>query len=688
MRTSLVLVLAALAAAPVAAQYPTTPPPAGPVTPARFPPFQEVLLPNGIRIVLVENHSQPVLSLTLTMPAGSVYDPPGKEGLASLVAQLLTKGAGNRSADDIAATIEGVGGTLNAGAGRDFLTIDADVLSPQAELAFELVADAVMRPTFPQSELELIQTQTLSALQLELSQPDALASRFFARYVYGRHPYARRPSEASTRAITRDDLVQYQRRRLRPGGALLVLAGDITLARARSLASGAFRGWTGRAPAAPAFPAPPTRTSPEIMLVNRPGSAQSNIVIGNPTFGPADPRFYAATVANQILGGGGDSRLFMVLREQKGWTYGAYSGLDRPKGMGNFQASAEVRTEVTDSALREMLSQITALGYTPLPDSDLAKAKGALVGSFPLTIETANQVAGAVTQARLLGLPANYLQTYRTRLAGVTAAEVRAASRGLMHTRNPLIIVVGDAARIYESLKPIAPVRLLTVDGDSLDPARLTAQADGLDLDLSRLVAVKDSYAVMVQGNPMGWQRNELEKTGDGFTWKEETSVGAFVQQSTVVELGADATVRSVRQQGKTQGKDTHINVTYAEGRVKGEALVPGTPEFKTLAIDTTLTPGTVDDNSIQALLPALRWSPDASWTIPVFSAGQNAVITMTLAVKGVETVTVPAGSFETYRAEMTGGPATVNFFVSTAAPHRLVKVSLVGVPLEFQLAR
>jgi hypothetical protein len=258
----------------------------------------------------------------------------------------------------------------------------------------------------------------------------------------------------------------------------------------------------------------------------------------------------------------------------------------------------------------------------------------------------------------------------------------------MMHTRNPLIIVVGDAARIYPGLSAIAPVRLLSAEGDSLDPARLTAQPGGLELDLARLVPVKDSFSVMVQGNPMGWQRTELARSPAGFTWKEETRIGTFVEQTTTVELGSEAMVRSVAQQGKTQGKDTHINIAYADGRVRGEALVAAQPAFKTLAIDTAIAAGTLDDNSIQALLPALHWSPDASWTIPVFAAGQNAIVTMHLAVKGTETVQVPAGSFETYRAEMTGGPATVNFFVTTAAPHRLVKVTLVGVPLEFQLAK
>ncbi|MEO8200607.1 MAG: insulinase family protein [Gemmatimonadota bacterium] len=684
------LLLAAMAGVPslCVAQYPTSPPAAAPVGPAKFPPFQQAVLTNGMRLVVVENHAQPVLSISLTLPAGAAYDPTGKEGLANMAAQLLTKGAGDRSAEQISAAIEGVGGSLNAGAGNDFLTISADVLSPQAELAFDLLADVAVRPTFPDRELELIKTQTLSALQLEMAQPDAVASRFFARYVYGTHPYARRPTQASTQAISREDILAFQRRRLRPGGSLLVMAGDITLARARALANKSFRGWTGRAPAATVFPVPPKRTSAEIILVHRPGSAQSNIVVGNTTFGPANPQYYAARVANQILGGGADSRLFLVLREQKGWTYGAYSGLERPRGVGTFQATAEVRTEVTDSALTELLRQMTNLGYTPLPDSELAGAKGALVGSFPLTIETANQVAGAVAQSILLGLPPDYLQNYRTRLAAVTAADVRTAARTAMPPRTPLIVVVGDGSRIYEKLTAIAPVRILSLEGAPIEPASLAVKASALDLDLSQVVPTRDSFVVMVQGNPLGFQRTEIRKVEGGFEFKEETQIASFMQQSTTVRLTENATVTSVEQAGKSQGRDTRINITYADGRVKGDAVVPGRPEFTHLVIDTTVVAGTLDDNSVQAILPALRWTRDAAWTMLVFSAGQNATQTMTMSVKGVETVQVPAGSFEVYRAEMTGGPAVINFMVTTALPHRLVKVSLVGVPLEFQLAR
>ncbi len=688
MKTLLLALALGSLARPAAAQFPTDPPPAGPVTPARFPPFQETVLPNGLRIVLVESHAQPVLSMTLAFPAGSVHDPAGKEGLSSMVAELLTRGAGDRTAEEMAAAIEGVGGSLNAGAGRDFLMVSADVLAPQAALAVSLLADAVLRPRFAEEELELARTRSLSSLQLELSQPGTVASRFFARRVYGRHPYGRQVSEASLKALTREDLAEFQRRRLRPAGALLVIAGDITMAQVRRLVTASLAGWTGRAPIAAAFPAPPARTATEIFLVHRPGAAQSNIITGNTTFTPTDPRRFAAEVANQVLGGGADSRLFLTLREQRGWTYGAFSTLDRPKGLGTFQAAADVRAEVTDSTLREMLAQITRLGYTPLPDSELAAAKGALVGRFPLTIETANQVAGAVALAKLLGLPANYLQTYRTRIAAVSRADARAAARAVFQSRTPLVVVVGDATRIYESLQAIGPVRIFSVSGDSLDPAALLAPAGGLAVDLSKLVPARDSFAVLVQGNSMGYQRNETRVVDGGFLLTEETSIGGFMQQSTTVRLGPDGNVEDVTQSGTMQGKPTRISLQYAGGRVKGEAVVAGQPEFRTVTIDTVVAAGTLDDNSITGLLPALAWAADAEWTMNVFSAGQNAVTTMALVVKGVDTVQVPAGSFETYRAEMTGGPATVNFFVTTAAPHRLVKISLAGVPLEFHLAR
>ncbi|HXO86384.1 MAG TPA: pitrilysin family protein, partial [Gemmatimonadales bacterium] len=214
-----------LAAGVLAAQepFPTSPPTAAPLRPVQFPPFREVALPNGITLLLVENHEQPTLSVSVSFRAGSAFDPAGKEGVAALVAELLTKGTPTRTAEQIAAAIEGVGGNLAAGAGDDFLTVSTDVLSDHAELAFTLLADVTRRPTFPASEVELARTRFLSSLEVELSQPNSIAGRAFQKEIYGSHPYGRNTSAAAYRAITGDDIAAFARRRIRPTGALLVV---------------------------------------------------------------------------------------------------------------------------------------------------------------------------------------------------------------------------------------------------------------------------------------------------------------------------------------------------------------------------------------------------------------------------------------------------------------------------------
>src|SRR5881397_2637589 len=186
--------------------FPTRPPAPARLRPVQFPPFREIALPNGMTLLLVENHEQPTLSLSLNFRAGSAYDPHGKEGVAAFVAELLTKGTPTRDAEQIAAAIEGVGGSIGASAGDDFLTASADVLSDHADLAFSVLGDVTRRATFPDQELELARTRYLSALEVELSQPQNVAARAFQKEIYGRHPYGRNTSAAAFKVITRNDV--------------------------------------------------------------------------------------------------------------------------------------------------------------------------------------------------------------------------------------------------------------------------------------------------------------------------------------------------------------------------------------------------------------------------------------------------------------------------------------------------
>jgi zinc protease len=669
--------------------FPTRPPTPSPLTPAHFPPFNESTLPNGMRLVVIENHEQPSVSASLSFRAGSAYDLPGKEGLSALVAELLTKGTPTRTAEQIAAEIEGVGGSVSASSNEDFLTLSTDVLSDHADLAFELLGDVSRRSTFPADELELARTRYLSALDLELSQPEAVADRAFKKEVYGRHPYARSTSAEAYKAITRPDVAGFAGRRLRPSGALLVIAGDITPANARALATKAFGTWRGAPAATPVPPAVPAKRSTDILLVHRPGSVQANIVVGNPTFLPTDTGYYAARIATQVLGGGADARLFLILRERKSWTYGSYASLRRMRGMGHWEATFEGRTAVTDSALTELLHQIDRIRTEAIPDTELAAAKGFLVGSFPLTIETPRQVAQVVTTARLLGLAPDYLQRYRERLAGVSASRARAAAQRVYRRSAFTIVVVGDAKELYPKLKAIAPVRMVDIGGTPMELSQLNPIGGPVAYDRTQIVARSDSFQALVQGNAFGSQTATVAVSPDSITFTESTTLGTFVQQRTTLVLNADLTMRRSDQSGKIQNQPAEAHLTYAGGRVKGTSVSPqpgGTP--KSLTIDTTVAPGTIDDNALSLLLPALPLEQGKSFNLNVFSSGEGVTKVVTVKVAGVETVSVPAGALPAYRLELSGMQLPVVMHVSQQSPRRVIRVAPTGAPIVFELVK
>jgi len=671
--------------------FPTTPPKATRLAPVHFPPFKEATLPNGLALVVIEHHDQPVVSVSLAFRAGAIYDPAGKEGLSELTAELLSKGTPTRTAEQIAATIEGVGGHLSASSAEDFLTISVDALSDQVELVFDLLGDVTLHSTFPTSELELARTRSLSALALQLSQPGALAQRVFAREIYGRNPYGRSPTRDSYRAVTAEDVTQFARERLRPGGALLVVAGDVTDTQVRDLVAKAFAGWRGTPPAGPALPAPVTRVAPDILLVHRPGSAQANIVAGNPTILPTDPVYYAGRVAAQVLGGGADSRLFLILREQKSWTYGAYASLRRYRGLGYWQATAEVRTDVADSALVELLHQIDRIRTEVIPDSELTAAKGFLVGSFPLTIETPSQIASQVANAKLLGLGDDYLRLYRERLSAVTALQGRAAAARLFRRSALAIVVVGDGAKLYDRLKAIAPVRIVDVDGKALTPDDLNPPAAPLTLDPRQLESRTDSSQVVVQGRPLGFAVADITHVGDSVVYSEHAGMGngMFDQRTTVVFSAADAAARRLDQVMIRQGTKVEGHLVYAGGRVKGNNLVPqpdGT--VQQFPVDTAVPPGIVDENVAPLVGSALVLAPGQTVRLAVFTPSEVATKILTFKVGQPETVVVPAGTFQAYRVDVTGPRIPLVLYVSVDSPHRVVKQEFVGQPAVIELVK
>lgn len=667
--------------APATAPARQAPPAPMPLRPLEFPGFRETTLPNGLRLIVVEHHAQPVANVNLYVQGGSAADPAAKLGLADLAAELLTKGTRTRTAKQIAESIEGVGGNIGAFAQRDYIGISSGVLAQNLPLAFQLLGDVALNATFPAAELETARTRTLSGLRVSLAQPASIAQRRFAREVYGDvHPYGRAPVPQTVSAITRADLVSFHRDNFRANNALLVVSGDVSADSVIALARKTFGAWKGGAATQVSFTTPPARGATRITLVNRPGSAQSNILIGDVAVHPDNPDFPALQVLNKLVGGGADARLFLILREQKGWTYGAYTNITRPKDIGYYVASAEVRTAVTDSALAEMLHQLNRVRDEPVPAAELDAAKSYLMGSFPLTIETAGQIAGQVAQTRLLGLPIEDLTRYREHIAAVTAADVQRVAQKYIRPDHAAIIIVGDAKTVLPGLEKIAPVELYDVEGKVLQRADLDPKPSTDGFDTSRLKAQTLTYEVIVNGTPMGSSTSTLGREGDIWVSKTVLSFGPLNQQGEL-RFTRDFTGISATQTS-AQGA---VELQMANGKITGSAKLPpaagGEKTFDSEVPAGTLLPGMDEYAIAMADLAAGK-----SLTLPLFDGASGGVTPLTLKVVGTEQVTVPAGTFSAFRLEASSGQAQVTMFVRQQLPHVVLRQEFAGQPVTIEL--
>jgi hypothetical protein len=344
---------------------------------------------------------------------------------------------------------------------------------------------------------------------------------------------------------------------------------------------------------------------------------------------------------------------------------------------------------VTDSAVTVMLQQIRALRDAVLPAQEFADRKGSLTGRFPLQVETAEQVANRVATARLLGLPADYVQTYRQKLAAVTAAEARTAAAAAFRPDQGVIVVVGDGQTLWPKLQGLArSARLVDVDGKAMDPADLTPKASPLALPWEQLVARADSFQVRLQGNPFGFVSTRLERTAEGWRYTDQTVLGPVINQKTVVTFSATGAMQAVTQEGTAQGQKLATTLAYANGKVTGKATTPGPQGAKESAVNADVPAGALDDNVVQALLPLMPLAAGAKVPITVFQGGKGSASTWTVRVEGEESVTVPAGTFPAYKVALDGAEQPLAFYVSTAAPRRLLKIAFVGAPVEIVLVK
>lgn len=441
------------------------PPSVGPVKAYTPPTSQADQLPNGLKVVIIEDHRFPLISIRMALRAGATRLTPETAGLASAEADLLTEGTATRTALQIAQTADALGGSVGASAGSDFLNLSAAGLSNRAPEIFELLSDIVLHPSFPDKEVDLEKANMLQSLIASRANSGFLASVQFDKLLFGNNPYAiTAPTEASIGMITRAALVQFHQEYFLPNNqAEIVVAGDISSARAHNLVQQYFGDWKFGMPSPPPSPSVPAPKTRRIYLIERPGSAQSTILLGNLGLTRTSPDYFPFLIANEVLGGSFNSRLIADIREKKGYTY-AISSFNRPyRELGAWQVETQVRTAVTAPALQAILTQLERIRTSPVTDQELLQAKNYLSGNFVLGLQTQAEVASQFLVTGIYGLPADRLSTWVANVAGVTADEARAAAQEYIHPNQAIVVVVGDVKQIEAGLAPLAPGTTLTI---------------------------------------------------------------------------------------------------------------------------------------------------------------------------------------------------------------------------------
>ncbi|HTQ86775.1 MAG TPA: pitrilysin family protein, partial [Candidatus Solibacter sp.] len=405
---------------------PQMPAPGAP-RPFNFPRAAQKVLANGLEVFVIPRDRQPEVTVTLLVPsAGTFFDPPGKSGLASLTAALLPQGTSRRTAQDIAESIDFVGGTLNTGAESDTASVTVTVMKKDFLLGMDLLSDVVLHPGFEPQEIERKRRQALSNLEIESADAGYLVQAVAFRSLFGLHPYGL-PDDGtldSVKQIGREDLTGFQKARYVPRGSFLSVSGDVTADEAFAAAEKFLGEWEGIAPefTAPAIPQPPSGL--HFVLVDKPDAVQTQIRVSRPAIPRNSPDYVPLFVANRVFGGGENSRLNARIRQQKGLTYGAYAQLASRARAGGIFAGLSTRTETTVEALRLVVELMRQMGTGNVSADELRFAKEYLVGAFPMQSETPEQIAGRVLSLPLYGLPPDYFQHYRENLQAVTAAQV------------------------------------------------------------------------------------------------------------------------------------------------------------------------------------------------------------------------------------------------------------------------
>jgi zinc protease len=493
------------------------PPPLQP-RPIEIPAARETVLPNGLTIVVVEDSRLPLISYRLAFRVGGAFDPPSVPGLTDLMAGLLPEGTNSKSSREIAEEVARMGASLSAGATSDYTIVGASALAPFNDRILALMAEIVLQPSFPENEVELAKQNTKESLRQQRAQPSFLASEMVSRVMFGEHPYSVvAPTMESIDRVSRDEFVRFHEKNFVPNSAVFIVVGDVKYDHIVTRIGSLFSTWNAGADLVTNFPAPPVRTKKTAYVVDRPGSAQSNIVIANSGIVRTSPDYFPMLLLHTVLGANASSRLFMNLREEKGYTYGAYTNLDARRTAGSFRATAEVRTPVTGDSLKEFFYELNRIRTDLVSEKEIRDAKSYLTGVFPIRLETQEGLTDQLVQIKMLNLPNEYLQQYRDRVQAVTAAQIQEVAMKYVKPDEAAVIVVGDGAEVLDQIKPYAA---------DIEIYSTTGKRKSLDAPATTDVA--GSWSIAVE-TPLGQSipaTLTMTRAGQGFVAKIISDMG------------------------------------------------------------------------------------------------------------------------------------------------------------------
>jgi zinc protease len=447
----------------------------------KLPHPTEIGLPNGLSVLVLEQHRLPTVYVSLWIKSGAISDPKDSPGLASFTADLLRDGTAKRNSTQIATELDELGATFNANAafGANLTSIQASGLSASADKLIELMSDIILNPAFPADELEKYRQQEKARLIQLRTNPGFLARERFAKAIYGDFPASvQSPTAQSLEQATPEALKAFHEKYYAPNNAILTIAGDVTVSQAKELATRYFGAWKNRAVPPASLGNLPAPAAARVLLVDRPGSVQSNILTGSFSLRRGDPDYIPLSVANRVLGGGAAARLFTNLREEKGYTYGAYSRLSADLFPGTLTANTEVRNAVTDGSLHELMYELKRLRDEKVPPNELADAKRSIISSFALSLENPAGIVNSWMIVKYYGLEPDYWDRYTDEVGKVDADSVQHMAQKYIDLEHLQIVVVGDAGQIRETAAKYGTLEAFDRDGKPV-PAKQEAAPAG-----------------------------------------------------------------------------------------------------------------------------------------------------------------------------------------------------------------